>query len=337
MTGRRLHVVALAGLLALAPPAADAQETADADLPRTPWGHPDLQGVWDYATITPMQRPERYGDRAYLTEEEAAALEAGAVERDRAADAAPARRARAGENVGAYNLFWMDLGTQVVEDRRTSLIVDPPDGRHPALTDAGAAIAARRRGFGADLPADSHEELGLGDRCLGMHGIPLVPLPYNSIVQFFQTPDHVAIFGESMRIWRIVPLTERPHGAIRQWKGDARAHWDGDTLVVETTNFARLLQLVGSGPDIRSLVERFTLERPGLIRYEFTIDDPSRWVAPWTAALSLRRIDGLAYEVACHEGNYSLTNILRGLRAADGTPDAPTAEPDVLCWDCEVR
>ncbi len=336
MTGRGLHLtIALAGVLALAPPAAAAQETAAADLPRTPWGHPDLQGVWDYSTITPMQRPERYGDRAYLTEEEAADLEAGAVERDRAAAAAPARRAVAGENVGAYNLFWMDLGTQVVEDRRTSLIIDPPDGRFPALTEAGAAEARSRRGFGADLPADSHEDLGWGDRCMAVHGLPIVPLPYNSIVQIFQTPDHVAIFGESNRVWRIVPLSQRPHGAIRQWLGDARARWEGDTLVVETTRFARLLQQVGSGRNIRSLVERFTLASPGVIRYEFTVDDPVRWVSPWTAALSLRRTDGPAYEVACHEGNYSLENILRGLRALDGTPKAPTAEPGVICWDCE--
>ncbi len=167
MTGRGwLVTIALAALPAPTTPTAAAQETtaaqeatsareaAPADLLRTPWGHPDLQGVWDYSTITPMQRPERYGDRAYLTEEEAAALEAGAEERDRTAAAAPARRAVAGENVGAYNLFWMDLGTEVVEDRRTSLIIDPTDGRYPAMTEAGAAAARSRRGFGADLPAD---------------------------------------------------------------------------------------------------------------------------------------------------------------------------------------
>ncbi len=327
--------IGVVALLVLMPVIAMAQATEPADAPRTPWGDPDLQGVWDYSTITPMQRPERYGDQAYLTEEEAAALEQGAVERDQNAAAAPARRAEAGENVGAYNLFWMDLGTQVVEDRRTSLLIDPPNGRFPAMTEAGAAEASTRRGFGADLPVDSHEDLGWGDRCLAVHGLPLAPLPYNSIVQIFQTPDHVAIFGESNRVWRIVPLSDRPHGTIRQWLGDARAHWDGDTLVVETTNFARLLQQVGSGQNIRSLVERFTLAGPGVIHYEYTVDDPVRFVSPWTAAVSLRRTDGLAYEVACHEGNYALENILRGARALDGTPDAPVAEPGVICWDCE--
>lgn len=330
------RAVALVAVLALSPASAAAQAADPAEAPlRTAWGDPDLQGVWDYSSITPMQRPERFGDRAFLTREEAATMERGAVERDRAADAAPARRAVAGENVGAYNLFWMDLGTRVVEDRRTSLIVDPPNGRFPALTEAGAAEARSRRGFGADLPADSYEDLGWGDRCMAVHGLPIAPLPYNSIVQIFQTPDHVVIYGESNRVWRIVPITDRPHGRLRQWLGDARGRWEDDTLVVETKNFARLLQQVGSGRNIRSLVERFTRVGPGVIRYEYTVDDPVRWVRPWTAALSLRRIDGHAYEVACHEGNYSLENILRGLRALDGTPEAPVAEPGVICWDCE--
>ena len=326
-TAAALLVLALAPGAAAQPPAPEA--------PRTAWGDPDLQGVWDYASITPMQRPERFGDRAFLTREEAATLEQGAADRDRNAAAAPARRAVAGENVGAYNLFWMDLGTRVVEDRRTSLIIDPPNGRFPALTEAGAAEARSRRGFGADLPADSHEDLGWGDRCMAVHGLPIVPLPYNSIVQIFQTPDHVAIYGESNRVWRIVPLDGGPHGRLRQWLGDARGRWDGDTLVVETTRFQRLLQQVGSGRNIRRLVERFTRESPGVIRYEFTVDDPVRFVGPWTAALSLRRIDGQVWEVACHEGNYAIENILRGARALDGTPEAPVAEPGVRCWDCE--
>ena len=303
--------VVLVAALALHAVVAAAQDTNTTAPPRTAWGDPDLQGVWDYASITPMQRPEQFGERAFLTDEEAAALEQGALERDRSAAAAPARRAEAGDNVGAYNLFWMDLGTKVVEDRRTSLIIDPPNGRYPALTEAGAAEAKTRRGFGAELPADSYEHLGWGDRCMAVHGLPIVPLPYNSVVQLFQTPDHVAIFSDSNRIWRIVPLDDRPHGSFRQWLGNARGRWDGDTLVVETTNFKYQLQQVGSGRNIRRLVERFTRESTGVIRYEFTVDDPVRWVSPWTAALSLRKIESEVYEVACHEGNYSLENILR--------------------------
>ena len=332
---RHNRAAAFVAVLVLAPVAGVAQQTDTEPLPRTPWGDSDLQGVYDYSTITPMQRPEKFADREYLTEEEAAALEQGAEERDRADDLAPARRTEAGGNVGGYNLFWMDLGRKVVADRRTSRIIDPPNGRFPPLTEAGAAVAGMRRGFGADLPADSHEDLGWGDRCMAIHGLPLAPLPYNSIVQIFQTPDHVAIFGESNRIWRIVPIDDRPHGTLRQWLGDARARWEGDTLVIETTNFLRLLQQVGSGRNIRSIVERFTLEAPGLIHYEYTVDDPVRWTSTWTAAISLRQIDGQAWEVACHEGNYAIENILTGARALDGTDKAPVAEPGVLCWDCE--
>ena len=329
------HIALLITVGVLAPVCAAAQATNATASPRTTWGDPDLQGVWDYATITPMQRPEKYGDREFLTEEEVAELERGAVERDRAADAAPARRAEAGANVGAYNRFWMDYGTQVAEDRRTSRLIDPPNGRFPALTPAGEAMAKSRTGFGAEMPSDDYADLGWGDRCLAIHGLPINPLPYNSLVQLFQTPDHVAIYSESNRIWRIVPLDDRPHGRLRQWTGDARGHWDGDTLVVETTNFSNVLQTVRSGRDIRSLVERFTRVSPDVIRYEFTLDDPVRYVSPWTAAISLRKTDNLVYEVASHEGNYALQNILAGARALDGTPDAPVAVPGQICWDCE--
>ena len=183
------HIALLITVGVLAPVCAAAQATNTTASPRTTWGDPDLQGVWDYATITPMQRQEKYGDREFLTEEEVAELERGAVERDRAADAAPARRAEAGANVGAYNRFWMDYGTQVAEDRRTSRLIDPPNGRFPALTPAGEAMAKSRTGFGAEMPSDDYADLGWGDRCLAIHGLPINPLPYNSLVQLFQTPD----------------------------------------------------------------------------------------------------------------------------------------------------
>ena len=155
------------------------------------------------------------------------------------------------------------------------------------------------------------------------------------MVQLLQTQDHFVIYAEAFRTWRIVPITDRPHGAIPQRTGDARAHWEGETLVVETTLFSNRLQQVGSGPNIRSLVERFTRESDDLIRYEYTVDDPTRWTASWTAAISLRQTDARMYEVACHEGNYAIVNILRGARAQDGTPKAAVAEPGVICWDCE--
>ncbi len=337
----RLHAtnlsrsVAFLGALLLAPPIASAQTSAP---PRTPWGDPALGGLWDYSSITPMQRPEEYADQEYLTEDQAAELEQAAVDREQNILAAPARPAEAGDAAGANGHAWqwgLDFGTKVVADRRTSRIIDPLNGRFPEMTEAGKQDQARRRGFGAILPADDYRELGQGDRCLALHGLPISPLPYNNLVQLLQTPDHFVIYAEAFRTWRIVPITDRPHGTIRQRTGDARAHWEGDTLVVETTLFSNRLQQVGSGPNIRRLVERFTRESEDLIRYEYTVDDPTRWTRHWTAAISLRTTPGPMYEVACHEGNYAIVNILSGLRAQDGTPKEPSAEPGVICWDCE--
>lgn len=333
---RELGGAALVAALVLTPMVVAAQPSSE--VPRTPWGDPDLSGVYDYSSITPMQRPEQYGDREYLTEEEAADLEAAAVKRDEDAANAPVTRSEAGDRAGAssHSFVWgLELGTQVVEDRRTSRIVDPPNGRYPELTDWGKADAASRYGFNDDSPADDYTDRGWGDRCLAIHGMPISPLPYNSFVQIFQTPDHVAIVSEAFRIWRIVPLDGRPHGTIRQWLGDTRGRWEGDTLVVETTLFSNYLQQAGSGRNMNSLVEKFTRVSPDWIRYEYTVDDPVKWTSPWTAAISLRKTDHPIYEVACHEGNYALENILRGARAQDGTPSEPVFEEGKICWDCE--
>jgi len=334
----RYGVVALVAALVFTPMIATAQATDTASAPQTSWGDPDLGGVWDYSSITPMQRRQDLADQEFLTEEQAAALEQGAVDRDRAAAAAPVQRSVAGDAAGANSHSWvwgLDFGTKVVADRRTSRIIDPPNGRFPEMTEAGKADAARRRGFGAILPADDYVDLGQGDRCLALHGLPLSPLPYNNLVQLFQTPDHFVIYAEAFRTWSIVPIDDRPHGVLRQKTGDARAHWEGDTLVVETTLFSNRLQQVSAGPDIRRLVERFTRESDDLIRYEHTVDDPIRWTDTWTAAISLRQTPGPVYEVACHEGNSAIENILRGARAFDDTADAAVAEPDIICWDCE--
>ena len=343
---KRLYAAALVAILILAPVYAAAQTNANTKatkdakntkaLPRMPWGHPDLQGVWDYRSITPLQRPAQYGDRAFLTEEEARNLEQSAEDLDASSDAAPARPAKAGENVGAYNRFWLDFGTRTVNDRRTSLITDPPTGRFPEMTAAGAAEAKLRMPFGADLPISSYEDLGLGDRCRNTRGVPILPGAYNNNVHVFQTQDYVAINVEWFHIWRIIPLDGRPHGAIRQWVGDSRGHWEGDTLVVETTNFQGLVSNIGSGRGIRKLVERFTRVSPEAVRYEFTVDDPVRFVRPWSAALTLWQSDGKVYEFACHEGNYAIVNILNGALAPDAKP-AADAKPGALCIDCEAR
>ena len=192
-----------------------------------------------------------------------------------------------------------------------------------------------RYGFFDDSPADDYTERGYGDRCIAIHGMPITPLPYNSFMQFFQTPDHVAIYSEAFGRWRIVPIDDRPHGTLRQWMGDTRGRWEGNTLVVETTNFSHYLQQAGSGRNIRSLVEKFTRVSPGVIRYDYTLDDPVKWTSPWTSSITFRKTDHPVYEVACHEGNYAIENILRGARAFEGTPDELVFEPGKICSDCE--
>ena len=211
-----LRCGALLAALLPAPLTASAQEAP----PRTPWGDPALGGLWDYSSITPMQRPEEYADQEYLTEEQATELEQAAIDREQNILAAPARPAEAGDAAGANGHAWqwgLDFGTKVVADRRTSRIIDPPNGRFPEMTEAGKQDQARRRGFGAILPADDYRELGQGDRCLALHGLPISPLPYNNLVQLLQTPDHFVIYAEAFRTWRIVPITGRPHGVYRKF------------------------------------------------------------------------------------------------------------------------
>jgi hypothetical protein len=162
----------------------------------------------------------------------------------------------------------------------------------------------------------------------------LAPLPYNNLVHLMQTPDHFVIYAEAFRTWRIVPITDRAHGSIPQRLGDGRAHWDGDTLVVETTHISHRLQQGGMSIP-RTITERFTRESDGVVRYAYTVDAPDHWTAPWTASFSLRTTDGPLFEVACHEGNYAIVNILSGLRTFDGTSREPMADPGTICWDCE--
>ena len=291
---------------------------------RTAWGDPALGGIWDFRSITPLQRPEELSEREFLTEEEAATLEQATVEREQQLLDRPARRTRAGASVdrgengalGAYNDFWLDRGTTTIGTRRTSLIVDPPDGRVPMLTTAAAARAAARRAYRREHPADSWEDRGLNDRCMFTTGLPMVPSAYNNNVHLFQTPDHVVLLIEMTHTLRVIPLDGRPHGTLRQFVGDSRGRWEGDTLVVETKNFHRLTSVRGSTPEAR-LIERFTRVGLGVIRYEFTVEDVETWARPWTAQVELLRTDEPLYEYACHEGNYSMAGILAGARAEE--------------------
>ena len=230
-------------------------------------------------------------------------------------EAAP-RRTEAGGSVGAYNNFWMDRGTNVIETRRTSLIIDPPNGRMPPLSEDGARRAEERRVRRAEHPADSWLDRSSFDRCiLGFNqGPPMTPGGYNQNMQLFQTEDHVVVLNEMVHDSRIIPIDGRSRPGIDSWTGESRGHWEGDTLVVETIDFSAKHSWRGTTPD-RHLIERFTRVDEDTLLYEFTITDPGTWTAPWTAQVPMRLNELPLFEYACHEGNYSLEGILSGTRA----------------------
>ncbi len=280
---------------------------------RTPDGQPDLQGLWTNSTTTPLERPAAMADRAVLTDEEVAALDAEAVGRN---DRPP----RPGDP-GTYNEFWWERGTRL---KQTSLVVDPPDGRIPAMTADGQARAGWARG------GDSWTNRSLAERCI-TRGAPKRPGGYNNNFLILQTPGYVVMLQEMIHEVRIIPLDGRPHvdEDIRFWMGDSRGRWEGDTLVVETTNFSD--QIVfnsfnccpGAGANLR-LVEHFTRVDADTIDHRYTVEDPATYAGPWTAAIPMTRLDGPIYEYACHEGNYGMENLLRGARVQEGAAVAPS-------------
>ena len=330
-------VSAVAVLVALVSSGA-APAAAQTTVPRTAWGQPDLQGIWDFRTITPLQRPEDLAEQEFLTEEEAAKLEQEAVDRNTRLLNRPARRTEVTDSVdrgedgapGFYNNLWLDRGTNTVGTRRTSLIVDPPNGRLPALTASGQRRADARREYRREHPADSWLDRSTSDRCLlGFNaGPPITPGGYNQNMQLFQTPDHVVLLTEMVHTARVVPLDGRAplRESIRQWSGDSRGHWEGDTLVVETSNFNDERRWRGSTTNMQ-LVERITRVDADTLEYEFTVTDPETWTISWTASVLMRRTDAPMYEYACHEGNYAMPNILAGHRAAEAEEKAATAKP----------
>jgi hypothetical protein len=301
---------------------------ASSKVPRTSWGHPDLQGTWANQTLTPLERPAEFADKEFLSEEEAAALEKRAVE---GGDAD--RRTAVGTDADvslAYNDFWWDRATKVVTTRRTSLIVDPPDGKIPPLTPAaqerakveGSRPAVRHMSTGG-RGTDSWLDRGFWERCIIYSPLPRLPRAYNPNLQIFQTPEYVAISYEMIHEVRIIPLDGRPHlpPGLRQWLGDSRGRWEGDTLVVETTNFTDKTNFRGSAETLH-LTERYRRLAPDTLLYEFTVNDPTTWTRPWTAQIPMPRSSGQIYEYACHEGNTGLPGILAGARvheAADAT------------------
>jgi hypothetical protein len=306
----------------------NAWSAEDYQVPKTEWDQPDLQGVWNFSSDIPMQRPSQYGKREYMTEEEIAEIRARRTARDEDSDAAIPN---GGVNE-AYNDFWVETGG-IGDVARTSIIVYPTNGRLPPYTEGAIVVQGRLdpdidgerpvRFTGGGIGSDGPEDRGLGERCIvGFNaGPPIQPSLYNNNLQIVQSRDHVVIMIEMVHDARIVPLDGSGplDDSIGLWSGDSRGYWEGETLVVESRNFNGLTQSFGAGgkSDDKFLIERFTRLSDESIDYEFTVDDPQAYTDKITGIIPLTKVDGLLYEYACHEGNYGLLNILRGARAED--------------------
>jgi len=332
----RVIAVTLFGAMLLCALPATSQtaqsQSSDWMVPRTVDGHPDLQGVWANNSATPLERPEVLGDRAYLTDEEVATIQARAAElfngeTDAAFGGAVFEAALEGvddyqsgdgvtddtpKGTGNYNQFWL---VDRDFDNRTSLIIDPTSGRIPALTPDGEQRAAARRG--QRRAADSYADRSNSDRCI-TYGVPRTSSGYNSYFQLFQTPTHVAILQEMIHEVRLIPLEGQPHTPedVRQYNGDSRARWEGDSLVIETRNYSRKNGIRQATEHVTT-TERFTRVGPDTLQWEVTYDDPNTWTQPWALMIPLSKTEDAIFEFACHEGNYAMEGILAGQRALD--------------------
>ncbi len=306
-------------------PAKSATSASRRSTLRTADGRPDLQGIWSFATITPLERPKQFENREFLTETEAAELEKRAVasseeEGPPATTASIVSTSTKSPLEGAGNLynqaFW-DRGSRVSSSRRTSLIVDPPDGKIPPLTPDGQKRLASIRPFDS-LQADSYTDRSLWERCITHNSLPRLSLGYNNNIEIVQNANYVVILYEQIHEPRVIPLDGRPHlpSSVRQILGDSRGHWEGDTLVVDTTNFTDKTNFRGSKENLH-LIERLRRVDANTLDYQFTIDDPTTWERSWTVDAPWRKAEGPLVEYACHEGNYSLTDILSAARAAE--------------------
>jgi hypothetical protein len=297
--------------------------------PRTEYGQPDLRGVWNFSSDTPLERPAQFKGREFMTPEEAVRLHRQIEERSEAADTAARGTATASGNPGGYNQFWVESLAQDT-NLRTSLIIDPPDGRMPPLR---PGIKVEAGGLGPDtggerpvrfrvggVRKDGPEDRGLSERCLmGFNsGPPFMPSMYNNNVQIFQSKDTAVIMTEMIHDARVVKLDSRPQldPTIEQWSGDSRGHYEGDSLIVETRNFTDKTQSFRAAGSAKTLhlVEKFTRVGKNRVDYQFTIDDPTTFTKPVTVLVPMIRADGELYEYACHEGNYGLANVLSGAR-----------------------
>jgi hypothetical protein len=304
---------------------------------RTPDGQPDLQGTWTNATLTPFQRPAQLGSKQFFTAEEAAAFEKQRVQQGNA-DLIEGERGASDLARRAYNNFWVDRGTRVTKTMRTSLVMDPPDGRVPPFTPEAQKKFDAIRAELALHPADSPEDRFLSERCIlfGAAGPPMLPEPYNNNYEIVQSRGFVAIAVEMNHDTRMIPLDGSPHlpPEIRQWTGDSRDHWEGDTLVVDTTNFKFNNQsrfgvgyLDGMTDENLHVVERFRRTDPNTIIYQATVDDPTVYTKPWTVEISMAKRPDRIFEYACHEGNYGMIGILSGARAQEKKAAGSASKP----------
>jgi len=303
-----LQAVVLAVVLAPQTPAVAQKWTP----PRTPDGRPDMQGFWTNATFTPFERPSSLAGKEFFSDEEAAAFEQKRLEEE---------NNQPQDDIHYDNVLWLrEKLPKVLSNRRTSLVVDPPDGRVPPQTpEARQRAAVRAEARKTSSPSDVKSRT-LTERCIiWPHvGPPMLPAGYNSNLQIVQTPGYVMILQEMIHDARIIPLDGRPHlpQTMRRWMGDSRGHWEGDTLVVDTTNFTDRTNFRGSSEALH-VVERFTRVDADTIRYEFMVDDPTTWARPWTAALDVRKFPDPIFEYACHEGNHDLEFLLDWARTEE--------------------
>ena len=314
--------------------AAVGAEAVDWSVERTKDGHPDFQGVWANNAATPMERPKAFGDKERLSDEELAKLQGrlaqireGLQAGDLLADFLiqkvlddPEFRGF-DQGTGNYNSFWL-VDREL--DHRTSLVIDPPSGRIPPMQPDALKRMIKSLGALAGAAPEGPEDLTSNVRCIS-YGVPNLLAGYNSYFQILQSADQVAIIQELIHDARVIPLSERPHlaGGIRQWHGDSRGRWEGDTLVVETTNYSVAGSYRGATEDLR-VTERFTRVGPETLEWEVTFEDPATWTSPWTMMIVLERSDDAIFEYACHEGNYGIEGILAGARAEEKTAQVPS-------------
>ncbi len=314
--------IAVVSVTTVAAQSASDTTGRNAAVAATPWGDPDLQGIWHSSGATPMERPDQFEGRETLSDEEVAQIRGQTEARNDELARAQAQRTQAGGNVGAYNNFWMERGAR---SNRTSMLVEPSDGRFPPLTPAGQkARISQPRGD------DTWEDRHIWERCVTRGGMPnaMFPRSYNNNVQVFQTPDWVVMLIEQVHEVRVIPLDGRGSVSanIGQWNGISRGHFEGDTLVVETTNIDHRVSALqpwsvfnsydGSGEDM-TLIERYTRTGPDSLEYEVEVNDPQMYTRPWTVAYPFTSLNDVMYEYACHEGNEGMIGILTGGRADD--------------------